>query len=115
LKKVFEYEELLQNFRGCFDGVYSFGVYGKNDRLKDNINDSHHRNNCPGGTTSTIGTATPGGTTGGSTTVGGIVCDGIDNGTGATRCYYKNIPTIQVMGASSSAITNGTPSGLQLV
>lgn len=63
--------------------------------------------------TSTSGTntsTTGGGTStgGGSTTTGGISCDGVYHD-GATRCYYKNIPTIQVMGATPSATANGTP------
>lgn len=51
----------------------------------------------------------PGTVPGGSTTVGGIACDGVNNNTGANKCYYKNIPTIQVMGATNYAITNGVP------
>lgn len=58
--------------------------------------------------TSTSGTSTSTGTTGTSTTVGGITCDGVYHD-GATRCYYKNIPTIQVMGATTTAVANGTP------
>lgn len=36
------------------------------------------------------------------------VCDGIPHD-GATRCYYKNLPTIQVMGQTTAAIRNGVP------
>jgi hypothetical protein len=53
-------------------------------------------------TTSTSGTSPVNGN-GSSTTTGGIACDGINN-TGATKCYFKNIPTIQVMGVSSANI-----------
>jgi hypothetical protein len=49
-----------------------------------------------GTSTSTTGTGTGTGT--GTTTTGGVACDGVYHD-GATRCYYKNIPTIQVMGA----------------
>ena len=45
---------------------------------------------------------------GGTTTTGGISCDGVNNN-GASICYYKNIPTIQVMGATQAAINAGTP------
>jgi hypothetical protein len=59
--------------------------------------------------TSTNGSTTSTSTTGtGSTTVGGISCDGVYRD-GATRCYYKNIPTIQAMGATKAAINAGTP------
>ena len=55
-----------------------------------------------GGTTSTTTNVTTGGggttTTTTTTTTGGISCDGINNNTGATTCYYKNIPTVQAMG-----------------
>lgn len=44
------------------------------------------------------GGGTGGGGGGGTTTPGGIACDGINNNTGATQCYYKNIPTIQASG-----------------
>ena len=55
-------------------------------------------------TPSTSGTSPVSGTgngsgTGSSSTTGGITCDGINN-TGAIKCYFKNIPTIQVMGVS---------------
>jgi len=60
--------------------------------------------------TSPIGTGTGSengnGTGNGGTSVSG--CDGVSRD-GATRCYYKNIPTIQVMGATSAATSNGTP------
>jgi hypothetical protein len=49
-------------------------------------------------TTSTSGTSPVNGN-GSSTTTGGIACDGINN-TGATKCYFKNIPTIQAMGVT---------------
>lgn len=59
--------------------------------------------------TSTSGTSpSTGGSTGGSTTPGGTSCDGVYHD-GATRCYYKNIPTLQVMGATTTAVANGTP------
>ena len=54
-------------------------------------------------TTATLGTGTTGttGTTGGTTTTtGGIACDGVNNNTGAIDCYYRDIPTIQVMGVT---------------
>lgn len=35
-------------------------------------------------------------------------CDGVYRD-GATRCYYKNIPTIQVMGATTASTSAGTP------
>jgi hypothetical protein len=44
----------------------------------------------------------------GTTTTGGIACDGVFHD-GATRCYYKNIPTIQVMGATTAATSAGAP------
>lgn len=55
-------------------------------------------------TTSTVGTSPVSGNgngsgTGSSSTTGGITCDGINN-TGATKCYFKNIPTIQAMGVT---------------
>ncbi len=58
--------------------------------------------------TSTVGTSPVSGNgngsgTGSSSTTGGITCDGINN-TGATKCYFKNIPTIQVMGVSPANI-----------
>ena len=46
-----------------------------------------------GGTTTTPST---------TTTTGGISCDGVNNNTSATACYYKNIPTIQVMGVTTA-------------
>lgn len=59
-------------------------------------------------TTSTSGTSPVSGNgngsgTGSSTTTGGITCDGINN-TGATKCYFKNIPTIQAMGVPPANI-----------
>ncbi len=54
----------------------------------------------------TSGTGSGGTSTGTGTTVSG--CDGVARD-GATRCYYKNIPTIQVMGATTAASSAGTP------
>lgn len=66
--------------------------------------------------TATSGTSTSTATTGTTTTttttttntVGGVSCDGVVRD-GASRCYYKNIPTIQVMGATPAAVNSGTP------
>lgn len=57
------------------------------------------------GTSSNSATTATTTTTGTSTTVGGISCDGVNNNTGATKCYYKNIPTIQVMGIVKGSTT----------
>ncbi len=65
-------------------------------------------------TKTTVSTATSGtssSTSSGSSTtsiVGGISCDGVFRD-GATRCYYKNIPTIQAMGATKAATNAGIP------
>ena len=66
------------------------------------------------GTNSITNTGTGTGTGTGTTTTGGIVCDGINNNTSATKCYYKNIPTIQVMGVTTanSGKTIWTSAGL---
>lgn len=68
-----------------------------------NSKDSSSSSTSPAttGTTSTTTTTTT------TTAVDAESCGVIRDG--ATRCFYKNIPTIQVMGATPTAISNGVP------
>lgn len=60
------------------------------------------------GTNGSNNSTTPTPTPSPSPTGGGVSCDGVYRD-GATRCYYKNIPTIQVMGATTAATSSGSP------
>ncbi|MBP9680946.1 MAG: hypothetical protein KBD76_06050 [Bacteriovorax sp.] len=68
-----------------------------------NSKDSSSSSTSPAttGTTSTTTTTTT------TTAVDAESCGVIRDG--ATRCFYKNIPTIQVMGATQTAIDSGAP------